>query len=43
MVHSLVDMTMLWIQTAALYAIIMAGVGADEKNLIELRAQQNNN
>lgn len=43
MVHSLVDMTMLWIQTAALYAIIMAGVGADEKNLNEIRAQQNNN
>lgn len=41
-VHSLVDMTMLWIQTAALYAIIMAGVGADEKKLNELRAQNNN-
>ncbi len=42
-VHSLIDMTMLWIQTAALYAIIMAGVGADEKRLNEMRAQQNNN
>ncbi|MBE6769339.1 MAG: O-antigen ligase family protein [Ruminococcaceae bacterium] len=41
-VHSLVDMTMLWIQTAALYAIIMAGVGADEKKLNELIAQNNN-
>ena len=41
-VHSLVDMTMLWIQTAALYAIIMAGVGADEKKLNELTSQNNN-
>ena len=36
-VHSLVDMTMLWIQTAALYAVIMAGIGADEKQLNEIR------
>lgn len=33
-IHSLVDMTMLWIQTAALYAIVMAGIGVDEKNLL---------
>ena len=38
LVHSLVDMTMLWIQTAALYAVIMAGIGADEKRLNEIRA-----
>lgn len=33
-VHSLVDMTMLWIQTAALYAIVMAGIGVEEKSLL---------
>ncbi len=41
-VHSLVDMTMLWIQTAALYAVIMAGIGADEKKLTELKEKRNN-
>ena len=40
LVHGLIDMTMLWIQTGLLYAFIMAGVGAEERILKEIR--QNN-
>ena len=37
MVHGLIDMTMLWIQTGLLYAVIMSGIGAEEKLLSEFR------
>lgn len=37
LVHGLIDMTMLWIQTGMLYAIVMSGVGAEEKLLAEFR------
>lgn len=37
LVHGLIDMTMLWIQTGMLYALIMSGVGAEERILSEIR------
>ena len=37
LVHGLIDMTMLWIQTGLLYAFIMSGTGAEEKLLKEMR------
>ena len=37
LVHGLIDMTMLWIQTGLLYALVMSGVGAEEKLLAEIR------
>lgn len=33
LIHSIVDMTMLWVQTALLYCIIMGGIGADERKI----------
>ena len=32
-VHATTDMTMLWIQTGLLYALIIAGIGIDERTL----------
>ncbi len=33
LIHSIIDMTMLWVQTGLLYCIIMGGIGADEKKI----------
>lgn len=33
LIHSIVDMTMLWVQTGLLYCIIMGGIGADERKI----------
>lgn len=33
LIHSIIDMTMLWVQTALLYCIIMGGIGADERKI----------
>ena len=33
LIHSIIDMTMLWHQTALLYTIILAGYGADQKKI----------
>lgn len=33
LIHSIIDMTMLWHQTALLYSIILAGYGADQKKI----------
>ncbi len=33
LVHSTTDMTMLWVQTGLLYALILAGIGIDERAL----------
>lgn len=33
LIHSIIDMTMLWIQPAMLYCVIFGGLGADEKTL----------
>ena len=33
LIHSIIDMTMLWVQTAMLYCIIMGGIGADEQKI----------
>lgn len=40
-IHSLVDMTMLWHQTALLYCIIAAGYGADQKRIRKIFRKQN--
>ncbi len=36
LVHSILDMTMLWLQTALLYCVIFGGIGADEKKLLSM-------
>ena len=33
LIHSIVDMTMLWMQTSLLYCIVMAGIGGDEQKI----------
>ena len=33
LIHSIVDMTMLWVQTGLLYCVIVGGLGAEEKRL----------
>ncbi len=36
LVHSIIDMTMLWLQTALLYCVVFGGIGADEKRLFAI-------
>lgn len=36
LIHSIVDMTMLWVQTSFIYCVIIGGVGADERKMIHL-------
>ncbi len=36
LIHSIIDMTMLWIQTALLYFVIMGGIGADEQVMFRI-------
>lgn len=36
LIHSIIDMTMLWIQTALLYCVVFGGLGADEKVMHKL-------
>ena len=36
LIHSIVDMTMLWVQTAFIYCIIIGGIGADERKITQL-------
>lgn len=40
LIHSIVDMTMLWVQTGLLYCIIMGGIGADEKKINTLFSER---
>lgn len=37
LLHATTDMTMLWSQTALFYALILSGLGADERDLEKLR------
>lgn len=37
LLHATTDMTMLWSQTALFYALILSGLGADERDLEQLR------
>lgn len=36
LIHSIIDMTMLWMQTALLYCVIFGGIGADERTFYSI-------
>ena len=36
LIHSIIDMTMLWMQTAMLYCVIFGGIGADERTFYSI-------
>ena len=36
LIHSIIDMTMLWMQTSLLYCVIYGGVGADERTFYSI-------
>ena len=37
LIHAFTDMTMMWIQTGLLYALILAAIGIGERSLKELK------
>ncbi len=42
LIHSITDMTMLWIQTALLYFVVMGGIGADEQVMFKIFKKHKN-
>ena len=36
LIHSIIDMTMLWMQTSLLYCVIFGGIGADERTFYSI-------